>query len=311
MRYTQYAVIFLAGNFRTTSSRPGRTSSPIERPSNWTAISERIKARDTQCLISKSNDSLTTSHVVAKIDETWLVQNYMDLYLIGGRELSQNPRTWANLIRQDLLSSPSLVNSLFISSNPPIKVPNNATTFDSITKTHCHMKPSMLVSQFRFLTASDTDGGGGDSGGDENGSGNEGSSGADEGGSGGGNEGVVAVAVVSKASAMMKTKMTMVRVSVVIGEAATNVASDACPREDGSQLLRDSEARELEQDMKEAARALTFFLDPNGKVDARHYEHILWYPGMAIVERRKQAYLDAHPQIRAHFYLMTMTHLMM
>jgi hypothetical protein len=79
------------------------------------------------------------------------------------------------------------------------------------------------VKEFRFLTASDTDGGGSDSGGDENGSGNEGSSGADEGGSGGGNEGVVAVAVVSKASAMMKTKMTMVRVSVVIGEAATTL----------------------------------------------------------------------------------------
>jgi hypothetical protein len=36
------------------------------------------------------------------------------------------------------------------------------------------------------------------------------------------------------------------------------------------------------------------------KASARHYENIPWYPGRAIVERRKQAYLDAHPQIRAH-----------
>jgi hypothetical protein len=33
---------------------------------------------------------------------------------------------------------------------------------------------------------------------------------------------------------------------------------------------------------------------------ARHYENLTWYPGWAIVDRRKQAYFDAHPQIRAH-----------
>jgi hypothetical protein len=44
----------------------------------------------------------------------------------------------------------------------------------------------------------------------------------------------------------------------------------------------------------------SIIMDPNGKADARHYENIVWYPGRAIVERRKQAYLDAHPQIRAH-----------
>ena len=39
-------------------------------PSNWTAINERNKARDTQCLISESKDSLITSHVAARTDET-------------------------------------------------------------------------------------------------------------------------------------------------------------------------------------------------------------------------------------------------
>jgi hypothetical protein len=81
-------------------------------PSNWSTISERIKARDTQCLISEWKDSLTTSHIVAKIDEPWvrkmlvfdvgfdnllsyqLRQNDMDVYLIGGSSdvLSDSPR---------------------------------------------------------------------------------------------------------------------------------------------------------------------------------------------------------------------------
>ena len=41
-------------------------------PSNWTAINERNKARDTQCLLSESKDSLITSHVAARTDETWV-----------------------------------------------------------------------------------------------------------------------------------------------------------------------------------------------------------------------------------------------
>jgi hypothetical protein len=55
-------------------------------------------------------------------------------------------------------------------------------------------------------------------------------------------------------------------------------------------------------------------VDPNGKADANHYQNIVWYPGKAAVERKKQAYLEAHPQIRAHsvnFYLMIITHPMM
>ena len=43
----------------------------------------------------------------------------------------------------------------------------------------------------------------------------------------------------------------------------------------------------------------SIIVDPNIKASARHYENIPWYPGKAIVERRKQAYFDAHPQIRA------------
>ena len=31
-----------------------------------------------------------------------------------------------------------------------------------------------------------------------------------------------------------------------------------------------------------------------------NYENIVWYPGIDVVERRKQAYLDSHPSIRAH-----------
>ena len=46
--------------------------------------------------------------------------------------------------------------------------------------------------------------------------------------------------------------------------------------------------------------SIILIVDPNVKASARHYENITWYPGKAIVERRKQAYFDAHPQIRAH-----------
>lgn len=41
-------------------------------------------------------------------------------------------------------------------------------------------------------------------------------------------------------------------------------------------------------------------MDPNGQADPWHYETIPWYPGLEIVERRKQEYIHAHPQIRAH-----------
>lgn len=30
------------------------------------------------------------------------------------------------------------------------------------------------------------------------------------------------------------------------------------------------------------------------------YKNIFWYPGRKAVERRKQAYFNEHPQIRAH-----------
>ena len=45
---------------------------------------------------------------------------------------------------------------------------------------------------------------------------------------------------------------------------------------------------------------ISIVVDPNVKASASHYENIVWYPGKAIVERRKQAYFDAHPEIRAH-----------
>ena len=36
-------------------------------------------------------------------------------------------------------------------------------------------------------------------------------------------------------------------------------------------------------------------VNPNIEAGPRHYENIVWYPGKAAVERRKQAYFDAHP----------------
>ena len=43
-------------------------------PPNWSEISEIIKIRDTQCLISESLDCLTTAHVVPRIYEKWVRQ---------------------------------------------------------------------------------------------------------------------------------------------------------------------------------------------------------------------------------------------
>jgi hypothetical protein len=57
--------------WKNDSDLPDQTTSVIW-PTNWSAISEKIKTRDTWCLISGSQDCLTTSHVVAKTNEKWV-----------------------------------------------------------------------------------------------------------------------------------------------------------------------------------------------------------------------------------------------
>jgi hypothetical protein len=44
----------------------------------------------------------------------------------------------------------------------------------------------------------------------------------------------------------------------------------------------------------------SILVDSSIEPTAYEYENIFWYPGMDVVERRKQAYLDSHPHIRAH-----------
>ena len=41
-------------------------------PTNWSAISQKIKDRDAACLVSKWTESITTSHTVAKTAENWV-----------------------------------------------------------------------------------------------------------------------------------------------------------------------------------------------------------------------------------------------
>ena len=49
------------------------------------------------------------------------------------------------------------------------------------------------------------------------------------------------------------------------------------------------------------ALTVSIIVDPNKTATlANKYETIVWYPGHAAVERRKQAYFKEHPQIRAH-----------
>ena len=50
-------------------------------PSNWTAISEKVKTRDTRCLISESQDCLTTAHVVPRINKIWVRK--MLVFVVG------------------------------------------------------------------------------------------------------------------------------------------------------------------------------------------------------------------------------------
>ena len=50
-------------------AEPGPT---LDLPSNWTLLNERIKIRDTVCLISGNTQALTTAHVVKKEDDAWV-----------------------------------------------------------------------------------------------------------------------------------------------------------------------------------------------------------------------------------------------
>jgi hypothetical protein len=45
---------------------------------------------------------------------------------------------------------------------------------------------------------------------------------------------------------------------------------------------------------------VSVIVDPSQTVSPFRYENTVWYPGHAALERRKQAYLKEHPQIRAH-----------
>jgi hypothetical protein len=42
------------------------------------------------------------------------------------------------------------------------------------------------------------------------------------------------------------------------------------------------------------------FSGPGQKASPSRYERIHWYPGQAAVERKRQAYLNEHPQIKFH-----------
>ena len=86
---------------------------------------------------------------------------------------------------------------------------------------------------------------------------------------------------------------------------------------DNSRSSLEDDAHEIEEDLKIASRHYPFLgmceLDSPGIVlttlnlvnseiepTASDYENILWYPGIEVVQRRKQAYLDSHPNITAH-----------
>ena len=50
----------------------------------------------------------------------------------------------------------------------------------------------------------------------------------------------------------------------------------------------------------ESALLTLILVDPTIEPTAHDYHNIVWYPGIKVVQRRKQAYFDSHPQIRAH-----------
>jgi hypothetical protein len=84
-----------------------------------------------------------------------------------------------------------------------------------------------------------------------------------------------------------------------------------------NQSSLEADAHEIEEDLRKAARDHPFLgmcevivcksmlmtpnpVDSTIEPTAHNYDQILWYPGMQLVERRKHAYLDSHPNIRAH-----------
>jgi hypothetical protein len=89
-----------------------------------------------------------------------------------------------------------------------------------------------------------------------------------------------------------------------------------------SQFSIEADAPEIEDDLKVAARNHPFFgmcevtvfesvlltlvlVDSTIEPTAHDYHNIVWHPGIKVVQRRKQAYLDSHPQIRAHINQLT------
>ena len=44
---------------------------------------------------------------------------------------------------------------------------------------------------------------------------------------------------------------------------------------------------------------LCFLVDETQPIDPWHYEHMNWYPGVAAIRRRKQAYIENNSQVRA------------
>jgi len=305
-------------------------------PTEGSAISQKVKDRDGACLVSGWMDSLTTSHVVPKSEETWLIRNKMVAFAYGDPPVHLDPYNLFTL-RWDLhLGQFDQGRFVIVPKSGQLVVHFLQPGTDSVQ--HYHNTPfnhqnflshELLYARFAwalmktvnemeldvyFLGTSEeetpeqsdiegmSDGSGGGSEGD-GGGGRGGRGGRGEGGGGGrgggGSGGGGEGSRKHKPDEDDGSGPDPYTRSSENLRSRKRVKSDACPREDGTQFL-DRETQELEEDMKLAARTLPFFVDPNREADPGYYEDIVWYPGKAAVERQKQAYFDSHPQIRAH-----------
>ncbi|KAF5378095.1 hypothetical protein D9615_007609 [Tricholomella constricta] len=297
-------------------------------PFSQTSLSQKIKDRDKACLISGYTEYLTTAHVVNKEDNKWLIDNQMEYYLKWQPMHHQSPRNLFCL-RYDLhLGGFNEGQFVIVPKCDKLVVhflrpsTQSAKDYHNVVFNHRgNLSHEALYARFAwalmkivkesevFKSRTDTDGN--DSQDPKPGVSEEGQ------GDGGERRGDTSKQHKRKhkdgdseeeddddsgtyhPSFSHKSRDAL---TLEPNSWLSDVLLKMAPCD--SQSALEADTCEIEADLKAAARDLPFFVDPTIKPTAYNYENVVWYPGMGVVERRKQAYLDRHPNIRAHSELL-------
>ncbi|KIM40496.1 hypothetical protein M413DRAFT_412424 [Hebeloma cylindrosporum] len=227
-------------------------SAPQVWPSDWEEISQVLENRDAACLVSEWTESLTVAHIVHHTEEKWLQRNRMDAQFDRGGIIivPESDQLVVHFLRRAGKAA-SLYHNVPFSHKDSLSFELLYAHF-AWGLMNIVKKAELDPDEFNLVRAS-------------------GETNKQQGGIGATDDGCVLegshVMVDTNANTGTKRKMGIMVISVEI---------------------LDLEAQELEEDMKEAARILPFFVI---EASPSHYENIVWYPGKAAVEGRKQAYL--------------------